>query len=393
MRTARPIGLYVHVPFCQHKCAYCDFYSVVTLEAMERYVEALCREIALRAEFGAANAEVVTVFWGGGTPSLLTPAQVEQIARALSDTFRFASDVEWTIEANPGTISMDKLRLYRQLGVNRLSFGVQSFDEHELRFLERIHTVTEAEEAINSARAAGFDNINLDIMYALPGQEPQRHKRNLERACRLGTDHISAYSLVYEPGTPLYTRRQRGQIIPLNDEQEAMLYAMTVAILEDHGFRQYEVSNFAREGKQCRHNLLYWHRGEYVGFGPSAHSHWENVRWSNVRNIHRYVEALKRGELPIAQKEQLSEQEQRTEYVFLGLRADGIELQSVVEWVGSDHAGDVLRLIEQWAYAGWATIEQGWIHLTSAGYAICDALTVELLDVLDRAHEAIFTHR
>jgi oxygen-independent coproporphyrinogen-3 oxidase len=382
----RRIGVYVHIPFCQHKCSYCDFYSVVSLDAMDRFVEALCHEIRLRSEY-APEVEVATMFWGGGTPSLLDPDQFERIVRQLDETFRFSSDLEWTIEANPGTVALDKLRAYRRLGVNRISFGVQSFDDGELRFLERIHSARDAERAVELARSAGFDNINVDIMYALPGQRTEAHRANIERACALQPEHISAYSLVYEPNTPLYHRMRRGEILPLADEQEAELYMLTAELLERHGYRQYEVSNFAQPGRECRHNLLYWHRGEYLGFGPSAHSHWRNVRWSNIRSVHRYVEAVTNGTFPIAMSEQLSIEEQRNETVFLGLRADGVELSVVERLYGCSIAGAVADLIERWKQEGLATCDGTKLRLTARGYAVCDGLTVELLDVLERSCE------
>jgi oxygen-independent coproporphyrinogen-3 oxidase len=386
MNAQRSIGLYVHIPFCQYKCAYCDFYSVVTLDAMDRFVDALCREIELRAALHAAEVEVSTMFWGGGTPSLLAPAHVERIARVLGDCFKWSPDLEWTLEANPGTITLDKLWHYRQLGVNRLSFGVQSFDAKELLFLERIHSAAQAEEAVELARRAGFENINIDIMYALPGQDIRTHERNLERACMLDPEHISAYSLVYEPGTPLYHRMQRGLVVPLGEEQEAALYLTTSAILEAHGYRQYEVSNFAKEGRQCRHNLLYWRRGEYLGFGPSAHSHWNNVRWSNRRSIQHYLDALSCGEFPLAQQEHLSLQQQCTEHVFLSLRAEGLDLAAFEQlYQVRLTVGEPRRVLDEWIAAGWARIEHGRLRLTTAGYALCDEMAVELLDAIDRA--------
>lgn len=390
MKHPHYIGLYIHIPFCQHKCLYCDFYSVVTLEAMDRFVDALCREIRLRAERDGTRDIVGTMFWGGGTPSLLKPEHVERIAQVVSDSFDLSPALEWTIEANPGTVTLDNLRLYRRLGVNRLSFGVQSFDERELHFLERIHSAEQAEEAVALARAAGFDNINLDIMYSLPGQDLQTHMSNLNRACRLAPEHISAYSLVYEPGTPLYHQRQRGLVIPLDEEQEAQLYAATVAFLTEQGYSQYEVSNFARDGKQCRHNLLYWHRGEYLGFGPSAHSHRNYVRWSNVRSLQRYLDTLSRDEFPIAQTEYLSIHQQRTECVFLGLRADGIELSTFEREFGLRLTDATLgEIIQQWVQSGWAHLDDDRLRLTSSGYGICDALTIELLEAIDRVSNSM----
>ncbi|RMF33554.1 MAG: radical SAM family heme chaperone HemW [Chlorobiota bacterium] len=383
------IGLYVHIPFCQHKCSYCDFYSVVSLEAMERFTEAIVSEIRLWAHQERLDATVETIFWGGGTPSLLECRQAEQIASVLRSVFSLAPNYEWTIEANPGTITLEKLRFYRELGINRISFGVQSFDHHELEFLERLHSAQQAEEAVELARRAGFDNINLDVIYALPAQDLETYQRTLERVCTLTPEHISAYSLVYEHGTPLYRQLQRGAIIPLDEDQEAAFYSMTVEFLAQRGYRQYEVSNFARPGRQCRHNLLYWRRGQYVGFGPSAHSHVDNVRWSNVRSLQRYFDAIERGSLPIMGREQLTIEQQRAETIFLGLRADGIELDAFARaygiWLDRGMLGELLT---EWQQNGWACLDRGTLRLTSRGYALCDALTLQLLDALERAQSA-----
>ncbi|GIV56002.1 MAG: hypothetical protein AA908_01220 [Chlorobi bacterium NICIL-2] len=385
----RSIGLYVHIPFCQHKCSYCDFYSVVSLEAMERFTETIVKEIRLWAQQEQLDATVETIFWGGGTPSLLECTQAEQIASALRSVFSLAPSYEWTIEANPGTVTLEKLRYYRELGINRISFGVQSFDHRELEFLERIHSAQQAEEAVELARRAGFNNVNLDVIYALPGQDLETYQRTLERVCALAPEHISAYSLVYEHGTPLYRQLQRGAIIPLDEDQEAAFYSKTVEFLAQRGYRQYEVSNFARPGRQCRHNLLYWRRGQYVGFGPSAHSHVDNIRWSNVRSLRRYFDAIERGSLPIVAREHLTIEQQRAESIFLGLRADGIELDAFARaygvWLDRGMLGD---MITEWQQKGWACLDGRRLHLTSRGYALCDALTLQLLDALERAQSA-----
>lgn len=384
MSTTKVIGLYLHIPFCQHKCSYCDFYSVVTLDEINRFVQALCREIQHWSERIEVRREVATIFWGGGTPTLLSPQHAEQIARTLYESFSIRPDVEWTIEANPGTVSLESLQCYRGLGINRISIGIQSFDEEELRFLERIHTAEEAEYAVTLARAAGFENINIDMMYGLPGQTLNRHRSNLERACALAPEHISAYSLVYEPGTPLYHRLLQGEVVPLHEEAEAELYDHTVELLATHGYEQYEVSNFAREGRQCRHNLLYWHRGEYLGFGPSAHSHWQNVRWSNIRSVKRYVAMLEQEELPVVCSETLSAEQQRDEEIFLGLRANGVRIADVERRYGiSLLNGAIGQLVQEWISNELAIIDDGRLRLTKRGYAICDALTVSLLRAID----------
>ncbi|MCS6999532.1 MAG: radical SAM family heme chaperone HemW [Candidatus Kapabacteria bacterium] len=380
------IGLYVHIPFCVHKCSYCDFYSVVTLDTMEDFVTALCHEIELRRRDLQRDVTIETIFWGGGTPSILPLPFAEKIAQTIQQHFSVAPDVEWTIEANPGTVTVEKLSFYRQLGINRVSFGVQSFDPDELRFLERIHTADDAIASVEWARTAGFDSINVDLMYALPGQSIESHRRNLEQACLLQPDHISAYSLVYEPGTPLYHRMQRGEVIPQTEDKEAQFYLVTSELLAQRGYEQYEVSNFARPGKRCRHNLLYWRRGEYLGFGPSAHSHCANVRWSNVRSVKRYIETLCAGQYPIAHLEHLTLQQQLEEEIFLRLRAEGIDVHWFEQQYGvSFRVGPLAR---QWAHLqeeGIAVKSASVFRLTKKGYALCDTVTVELLHLVEHA--------
>jgi oxygen-independent coproporphyrinogen-3 oxidase len=299
-------GIYVHIPFCQHKCSYCDFYSVVQLQFTEQFVRALCQEMQLYAERMPELAEqpIATVFLGGGTPSLLPLPQLEAIVRQLRALFPIAEDAEWSIEANPGTVDLERLRAIRALGFRRISFGVQSFQEAELRFLERIHTPQEARAAVEWAHAAGFDSINVDLMFAIPGQTLRSWERTLQEALALAPHHISAYSLIWEPGTPLYARWQRGEVHPVAEELDTQMYALVAQFLEAAGYVHYEVSNFARPGHCCRHNLLYWHGQEYLAVGPSAHGFLRGRRYWNVRSLHGYVRRIAAGELPIAGMEQ-----------------------------------------------------------------------------------------
>lgn len=379
---SRSIGLYVHIPFCQHKCSYCDFYSVVSLRNVDRFVAALQREIVLYRDFLSEDVIITSIFWGGGTPSLMTLEQTARIAGVIVQSFRLAEHVEWTVEANPGTIDRQKLLLYRELGINRISFGVQSFDATELRFLERIHSADDAIAAVEIARDTGFDNINIDLMYGLPCQQARTYRQSLETACKLGVEHISAYSLVYEQGTPLYHKLQHGMIVPLSEEEEFELYAMTVDMLSSHEYKQYEVSNFARPGKQCAHNLCYWRCGEYLGVGPSAHSHMDGARWSNVRSVERYCELLQSGSYPIAHREQLTTEQQRLERLFLGMRSEGVKL----EWLLHECRHDMLvPMLERWCREGLATVSDDHLCLTWRGYFLCDALTLELLRTLEQS--------
>lgn len=380
-------GLYIHIPFCEHKCSYCDFYSVERLEAIESFIGALCQEIALLAEsFPEALEEPIsTLYMGGGTPSLLTPQQLERIIAALQSVFRFTAGLEWTVECNPGTVDRERLRAYRELGVNRLSFGVQSFEEPELRFLERLHTPEQGCQAVEWAFQAGFDNVNVDLMFALPGQTLASWHRTLQRALALAPQHISAYSLIWEPGTPLYRRWKQGTIHPVPEELESAQYELAASLLQQAGYVHYEVSNFARPGYACRHNLLYWHGEQYVALGPSAHGYVQGRRYWNVRNLRRYSELVMQGTLPIAGSEQLSPNEQFEELLFLQLRSDGLSFERIRQDFGIELGVEAQDLFQRWDAAGllrlW-TPERLWLN--SRGYALCDELSAELLAVVER---------
>ena len=367
-------SLYVHVPFCETKCVYCDFYSVETRELEAAFVVLCCEEISRRS--GELNtAELFTsVFFGGGTPSLFDPDQMGSLLGALRDGFRIPRDAEITMECNPGTVSLAKLRGYRALGVNRLSFGVQSFHDDDLRFLSRIHTAREAEEGIALAFEAGFDNVNLDLMFSLPNQTPERWLHNLERARALGTTHVSCYSLTVEKGTPLSGMVERGEVFTASEESDAVLYELTMDALASWGFAQYEVSNFARAGFACRHNLAYWRHEDYLGFGPSAHSTWQHRRSWNVSSIRAYSEHIAAGRTAASGGEDLSTEMLRTEYLSLRLRSEGIRLSGFQQQFGTDFLEDNRATLRRLEAAGLLAIGADSIALTRKGYLVCDEI-------------------
>ncbi|MFM8437301.1 MAG: radical SAM family heme chaperone HemW, partial [Candidatus Kapaibacterium sp.] len=341
-------GLCIHIPYCQHKCSYCDFYSIEKTADIPSFVTTLCKEIRMRAESAVALKEpFTTVFFGGGTPSLVVPSDMERIIRALRDSYAFSDECEWTMECNPGTVTRDSLTAYKGLGMNRLSFGVQSFHESELRFLERIHDASDVVKGVDGARRAGFDNINLDVMFALPGQTEERLSHTLRNIVSLGPEHVSAYSLIYEEGTPLHARLLRGDIRKLPEEDDARMYELTIDFLESQGYRQYEVSSFAKEGHRCRHNLCYWTGSNYLAFGPSAHGYVGDTRYRNVRNISRYMDAVDSGRLPTIGTETLRHDQVLFENVFLGLRSTGVHVGRLMASHGCDVAS-IIRQDESW---------------------------------------------
>ncbi len=385
-------GLYLHIPFCDKKCIYCDFYSIENTSMIDAFVNALLREIDLRLnKLPEGQRTVDTVFFGGGTPSLLRPEQIGNILNNVREHLVLTPDVELTMECNPGTVTVESLSGYREHGVNRLSFGVQSFYEDDLKFLSRIHSRTEAFDALTTARAAGFDNVNLDLMFALPRQKRERWQANMKHALELGPEHISAYSLIFEEGTPLNAMRLRGEVREADEDLDAAMYDDVMQILADGGYEQYEVSNFARDGLRCRHNLKYWNGEEYFAVGPSAHGYLDETRYWNVRNLKRYMDMMNEGVLPLANSERLSRSDRMFERAFLGLRSTGIvpadfqrEFDIDVVAALGDYAGQLQD-------RGLARFDGGVISLTAAGYMVCDAISAEVITRLEDAAGAEWT--
>ena len=375
-------SLYLHIPFCEKKCVYCDFYSIENFSPMEDFLKALHHEIDLYSEFGK-KATYETIFFGGGTPSLLTPKQLEDILSHLQSVFPIEQGAEITVETNPGTVTREKLAAYRSMGVNRLSIGIQSFHDDELKFLSRIHNSTQAVECIQFVRDVGFDNLSIDLIYALPDQSKERWEANLKRAVALETNHISAYGLIVEDNTPLARMVSARTVSPKPTDEEAEFYEFTMDFLDAHGFEHYEVSNYAKPGFRSRHNYNYWCHENYISFGPSAHSFWKEEgrakRWFNLANLSHYCSYLNENKLPLLTEEFLTREQLMTEKVFLGLRSDGLNLKKLYtefEVVASSlHHSIIPTLIE----GGSATLENDILRLTSRGYLLCDEICVRLL--------------
>jgi oxygen-independent coproporphyrinogen-3 oxidase len=373
-------GLYLHIPFCEHKCAYCDFYSLEDQSSQQAFVDTLLIELERQAPLGA-DATFDTVFFGGGTPSLLTPEQLTVLLDRLRSLYALADGAEITLEANPGTIEMERVAAFRVAGVNRLSIGIQSFHDDDLRFLERIHDRAQAMRAVEMARGAGFDNVNIDLIFALPGQTMERWEENVRTAVGLAPDHVAAYGLIVEEHTPLSHRVRTGSVIPAGVETEAGQFERTMIMLREAGFEQYEVSNYAKPGKRSRHNLNYWHHGTYLGFGPSAHSFWtvEGVprRWWNAPHLPTYLRKIAEGSTPIAAEEELTPRDVVNERIFLGLRSDGLDVRSLEEWGDrfEERAGEILRgLVDR----DLLMVDGHRYRLTSAGYLLCDEIAERL---------------
>lgn len=325
----RDLSLYIHIPFCVRKCLYCDFLSFpvgdrnyvnrqragnikpTEIQDIKNYVNLLRGEIALRAP-QYKKYRVISIFFGGGTPSLLSAEEMGEIMDVIRASFVMAEDAEITVECNPGTVDREKLAYYITCGINRLSIGLQSADDGELARIGRIHDYETFLRTYRLAREAGFRNINVDLMTALPGQTAASYQRTLAQVCALSPEHISAYSLILEEGTPLYVN-QGGYVFPDEDE-ERELYYMTERVLLEAGYHRYEISNYAREGRECRHNKVYWQRGDYLGLGLGAASMIGNVRWKNPEEPAAY------HTYRLCERQSLTRQEQMEEFMFLGLR-------------------------------------------------------------------------
>lgn len=318
-RELQPLELYIHIPFCVRKCLYCDFLSGVSDAAQrEAYLEALLTELGGRAA-QCREYTVSSVFVGGGTPSVLTGEQMERLLGAVREGFALSEDAEVSAEANPGTLDAQKLAAWRRAGINRLSIGLQSAENTELAAIGRIHSWEQFTDTYALARRAGFTNVNVDIMSALPGQSRESYRATLEKVLGLNPppEHISAYSLIVEEGTPFYEMQQRGELELPDEETDRELYYMTKSILGQRGYERYEISNYARRGYECRHNLGYWRRTEYLGFGVGAASLFRGMRFRNGEELQPYLEHPLdcRTEL-----QTLSREEQMEEFMFLGLR-------------------------------------------------------------------------
>ena len=314
------LGIYVHIPFCRAKCSYCAFVSQVCDPSVQHsYVAALCREIT--AAGGDFSVPADTVFFGGGTPTLLPAADLARILQAIRKTFSLADDAEISLEANPGTVDVASLKALRQAGFNRLSLGVQSFDDQVLRGIGRIHRAAEAVQAVGMARSAGFENISMDLMFGLPRQSVDSWQETLSRAVSLEPDHISAYGLKLEEETPLAVLVASGQAaLPSEGDEEAM-YDWLNEFLPQQGLARYEISNYARPGRECRHNLKYWRTLPYRGFGVAAHSFDGMARFANTEELSRYIARMAAGESVEEFRETLADPDRMAEYVFLALRS------------------------------------------------------------------------
>jgi oxygen-independent coproporphyrinogen-3 oxidase len=374
------LGLYVHVPFCSAICNYCNFNrGLFDADLKARYVDALVAEIeragltaCATSEGGrAAGAAADTIYFGGGTPSLLEPEEIARIIAACTSSFDVTADPEITLEANPESVTQARLAAFRIAGVNRLSFGVQSLNDAELQRLSRLHSAVRARGAVSEARAAGFDNVSIDLMMWLPGQQTSDWLATVDGAIALAPDHVSLYLLEVYPNAPLKEAMARARWSQAPDDDAAAMYTTAMDRLEDAGLRQYEISNVARAGRQSRHNLKYWTDGEWLGFGCGAHSTRDGVRWKNVSATEDYIERINRQASPAVDVRRLSADERLGDALFTGLRlVDGIDLNAIDIRYGVDVWARFGDELQSFVDAGCLRHDGDGLRLTREGMLI-----------------------
>ena len=364
-------GIYLHIPFCVRKCAYCDFVSFAEGSVPESYVEALLTELELVARGGEYPAAFDTVFFGGGTPSLLSGGQMRRILETLFSRFSIRDSAEISMECNPGTVTPEKLAAYRAAGINRLSIGLQSTHDVLLKEIGRIHNFAQFLETLSNARAAGLDNINVDLMHGLPNQTLEQYLSSLETVCDLDVQHISAYSLILEEHTPLFLRVENDGVLLPDEDLIADMQDAGIDFLEQRGYHRYEISNFAQDGFECRHNLNYWNNGEYLGFGIAAHAAVRQKRWTrfaNVDSLDEYYRLLARGKRPLAETICLTPRDEMFECVMLGLRlVRGLERTKFSSRFGLDVAEAYPLAMEKLRKRGWINETEDAISLNRIG--------------------------
>ena len=373
-------GIYIHIPFCKQRCSYCAFYSSTLYNIKEEYVNALCNELQMRKEY-LKGETVETIYLGGGTPSTLTISQLKRICDTVYSTYPVSDTPEVTIECNPDDLTIEFLKQLKTLPFNRISMGIQSFNDVQLKRLGRRHNAEKACSAVKNARTAGYENISIDLMFALPGSTKEEWMHDLETAISLKPDHLSAYNLMYEEGTPLYNSLQRGEFKELSEEENVEQFQMLISSMKDAGYRHYEISNFAQPGRESRHNSSYWNDTPYIGCGAAAHSYGGTSREWNIADIKEYIKGINSGKRNF-EVEHLSEEERYNDTILTRLRtADGIPLAWMKKKFSNKLNTYMLRAAEKEVALGNLKEKDGYLSLTEKGIFISDAVIRELIYV------------
>lgn len=380
MKNNKTIGLYIHIPFCRQKCLYCDFPSWAGKEGqMQGYVDALTKEIENRGK-AYSDRKVVSVFFGGGTPTILSVPMLEQLMQAVFANWDIAEDAEITTEANPGTLDGEMAVALKKMGFNRLSMGVQAWQNRLLKDLGRIHTMEAFQENYKAVREAGFENVNTDLMFALPNQTMADWQETVRNIVGLNPEHISAYSLILEEGTPFFDRYEKGELEPAAEELDREMYHWAVDYLAKMGYGQYEISNFAKKGRQSRHNRIYWQAEEYLGMGLGAHSYMEGERFHNRYDLQEYIDA--NGEVSLLKEdvEVITEEDALAEFMFLGLRlTEGVSFARFRERFGQEMKNIYGRQIEELVRDGLLNEDEIGVRLTARGVDISNVVFEKFL--------------
>ena len=390
----KKFSLYIHFPFCIHKCHYCDFYSVILdPSAVDSWVAALLTEIDLyKARFG--DSQIETIYIGGGSPNLIGSKKIRSIFASLNTSFRLKNVMELTVEINPGGAKPDFLNQLKDIGVNRVSVGVQSFNNSELTTLGRIHQVEEVFATFRVLKKIGFDHLSLDLIFGIPGQRLGSWERSLQQAVEMGVDHLSLYNLIYEEETPFYELKGKKKITPADSELEWRMYELAHQWLESRGFQHYEISNWAKPGCESVHNSSYWKESYYLGLGPAAHSYDGISRWWNMRSVDAYIKHLSEGKSPVEDREELNEYDREIEFLFLSLRThSGLSIGKFENLFLIDFKRVIQKLAQRIDSDEYWIFDGDSFKLTSAGWFVCDSITNQILEITEEVrndHKKMF---
>lgn len=372
-------GLYIHIPFCVSKCNYCDFNSYkMDKKTKDRYLEDLRIEMSL---YKNEAKEITSIFIGGGTPSILTSEEIEQLFKNIRANFNVKENAEITIECNPGTLTLEKLNTMKEVGINRLSIGLQATQNYHLKSIGRIHTYEEFEKNYKQALEVGFKNINIDLMYALPNQKPEEWKETIERIVNLKPSHISAYSLILEEGTKLYDMYENNEFKVTDEDVDIEMYNYTINYLKSNGYIQYEISNYSKEGHECNHNILYWKCEHYIGLGAGASGYILNTRYNNVNSLEDYHEKIILNQKPIEENETLCIEDKIQEKIFMGLRMnEGIKFIDFKKEFKIDFEEKYNKTIKELLKKELIKKDNEGIKLTQKGREISNTVFIEFMD-------------
>ena len=375
------LGLYIHVPFCAQKCYYCDFNSYkINSNQKKEYLINIEREMKFyKGEFKDKCFD--TVFFGGGTPSILTVDELKELVNNINENFNIKKDAEITIECNPGTINREKLEAMKKMGINRLSIGLQATQNYHLKSIGRIHTYEEFEKNYYDALDIGFKNINIDLMYALPNQKTQEWKDTLDKIIKLNPSHISAYSLILEEGTKLYDMYQNKEFELLDEDTDINMYNYTIDTLKRHGYNQYEISNYSKEGLECKHNIIYWKCDNYLGLGPGASGFIGDTRYSNIEDICEYNKCIMQNIRPVSEEIELTKKDKIEEFIFMGLRMnEGINIDVFKERFDTDFYDIYQEVMDKLIKRELVRFDGKNISLTQKGREISNSVFIEFLN-------------